>query len=254
MLLTNVTVMSAMLVTSFALTSCGRPKQVAAATSPAGEKTEDDGFTEAVPCTKKECPPASMDASSPGFATSGQLIGFVNEQVPWEFTGVDINDPTREVGILLDDVPSGSKVSPDSGGREVHTIVKIEWTPTSAVMSSKPLKIIVRDLERCLVKEAKEATCHSNKMLKSYDDEIPVNWEIVDRAAAEAAAQEAQNAVGQAQCDAAKAAQKNAMTGQMVTGGMSVLLNPAAASSVLANLGGKLIMDQIAKPTIPGCP
>jgi len=151
----------------------------------------DSNFYEATACSSKEdCEPASMEATASGMAgESGLLLGFVGEDVTWQFEGFDTKGEGRSIGIFLGNLPAGAVADV----KQVGPTVMVSWIPDSPQSSSKPVKIGLRDMEMCLVSESQQQKCKAPKPMGDYDQTSEVHWEIVDKEQLESAIEQVQN-------------------------------------------------------------
>lgn len=136
----------------------------------AAGKVEEEGA-----CTPSDCPEADMDVASPAFTPAG-LVGYVGQPVPWLFVGIDRKAPKRRVGILLNNIPKDSELRPV--GR-VAISSRIDWKPKQKMRNGKKLEIVMRDLERCELKEDDPKVCNKYEFLAKYDKKAELDWEIL---------------------------------------------------------------------------
>lgn len=129
-------------------------------------------------CTSEDdCPAANMDVVS-DFFTQGGLVGYVGEPVNWVLKGVDRNSKDRRVGILLNHIPEGARLTPND---TVETAATIAWSAKSPLKSTQKLEIYMRDLDRCALLESEQDYCQAYTFLKAYDQRVELDWQVINR-------------------------------------------------------------------------
>lgn len=125
----------------------------------------------------QHCPKFEPDVLSFGFTKLG-MRGFVGEPVPWLMNGIDDKSDKRRVGVLVNNLPSGAVLIPAD---RVATEANIDWVPNEKMRSVVKLEIYMRDLDRCVVEQARPDVCYNYSVLENYDIKAAIDWEIITK-------------------------------------------------------------------------
>jgi len=201
-------------------------------------------------CKKDNCPPAQMgyNVIGSGGEDKAELVFYKDEDNLVTIAGMDEAFTNRTVGVLLTNIPSGAKIDPTKDSGTVLTTVNITWSPDKAQKnkSSSPLKIYLRDMDKCLV-EKNEKLCNAYEPTP-YDKVISANWKVISRPDSGGGSGPGDSevvTVSNPDCDGFKPTtnsdlmQTGLQTGiGILTGGGGAILDPALIGGLIGGISG----------------
>jgi len=194
-----------------------------------------------------------MDVRSMGLGGPGVLVGIVNEKVQWDIEGYSPSANNRRVGVLLNNIPTGSKQNPEPNNKELFARVGLDWTPDKKQRSGKDLEVHLRDIDYCVhfMKSQRESPdkCFQNRPISATDTVVPLKWEVATRqelnnlvtppgGTSSGSTTGNQNviAVSDASACATTPTSNSDLQGKILQTGIQVLTNPGGAGALFPSL------------------
>jgi len=169
--LRHATMLGSLIAAAAVLGACGRTVSSQGAKAPGADATA--GF----PCAPNACTDVRFAIKATGSMGDKFLAGNEGVRVGWTFSASPEDGKTRrQVGIRFEDLPEGAK-----SDKALLESSRIDWIPAVRGRGQKPLKVIVRDIDRCEALAGKSAGCDDvSRDFEDYEQVESWAWSIGD--------------------------------------------------------------------------